>query len=345
MSNLRYDMKETCLLHSYEDRQGKQITDHDTEKAYRRNIDRFCVWLKDTYHINTVKQLNNSGGAKKYIQAYANFLSDSGRSANTIHTYLSPVCKGLGIHLNEINKPIRSAIDLKKSRNKDANKQGKRETVNKRFERVITAQKMFGLRRSELKKLRIRNLCKDESGYLCVEVENGKGGKRQLQRLLPEDITATKEFFKTVWSSAKLSEPPISDTLLFSSAEFDNKIDLHGMRAEQARRAYEHYLKRCETPLGRANLQTELVLRWNACHHENEKINTTKDGYTANSKKGQKYIRELTKVDKYLLRGANKTRALKAGRPILYDRTALLATSVFHLSHWRTNVTVINYML
>lgn len=31
-------------------------------------------------------------------------------------------------------------------------------------------------------------------------------------------------------------------------------------------------------------------------------------------------------------------------RPLRYDRVALMAVSVFHLAHWRADVTVSNYM-
>ena len=47
----------------------------------------------------------------------------------------------------------------------------------------------------------------------------------------------------------------------------------------------------------------------------------------------------------YRIRGANRERAEKLGLPIEYNRLAVMAVSVFHLSHWRTNVTVANYLL
>lgn len=47
----------------------------------------------------------------------------------------------------------------------------------------------------------------------------------------------------------------------------------------------------------------------------------------------------------YKLRGANSQLARRLGRPTEYDRLAVLATSVFHLSHWRCDVTVSNYLL
>ena len=47
----------------------------------------------------------------------------------------------------------------------------------------------------------------------------------------------------------------------------------------------------------------------------------------------------------YFIRGKNKKLALEKGLPIVYDRLALMAVSIYHLSHWRLDVTVSNYML
>lgn len=47
----------------------------------------------------------------------------------------------------------------------------------------------------------------------------------------------------------------------------------------------------------------------------------------------------------YRLHGENRKFALKNGLPVSYDKTCLLAVSMFHLSHFRNNVTVASYML
>ena len=48
---------------------------------------------------------------------------------------------------------------------------------------------------------------------------------------------------------------------------------------------------------------------------------------------------------KYYIRGKNKELAKKKGLPLVYDKTALMAVSIFNLSHWRVDVTVSNYLL
>jgi hypothetical protein len=47
----------------------------------------------------------------------------------------------------------------------------------------------------------------------------------------------------------------------------------------------------------------------------------------------------------YQLRGENKTKAQALGLPVEYNRLALMCVSVFHLSHWRLDVTVTNYLV
>lgn len=96
-----------------------------------------------------------------------------------------------------------------------------------------------------------------------------------------------------------------------------------------------------------------LMDRWNKCHEQKYQITKTPsgayepvEGRKKNSKtKTQKFCNELNNPKKYFLRGDNKVRALKDGRPINYDRAAMLCVSVFHLSHWRNDVTASHYML
>ena len=46
----------------------------------------------------------------------------------------------------------------------------------------------------------------------------------------------------------------------------------------------------------------------------------------------------------YITRGKVKQELLDAGRPVVFDRLALMAVSVLHLAHYREDVTVKNYM-
>ena len=97
----------------------------------------------------------------------------------------------------------------------------------------------------------------DESGYLCVYVCNGKGGKDQMQRILPSDVALVKKIFSEVKSDQKV----------FTSKEMNNKINLHGLRAEQARRAYSYYAEKLERePNCKYVCRKELALRYKTMH-------------------------------------------------------------------------------
>lgn len=173
---------------------------------------------------------------------------------------------------------------------------------------------VVGCRRAEYARLQGSDLVCDESGYLCVQIRRGKGGKYQLQRVLPGDEMFVRSFFDG------------SESYVFTREEIKNKIDSHHLRAVLAQRAYYYYAERLRNePEYRLQLETEIKARWR--------------------KYNKRRWKQHEFVGAYKLRGANKELARRLGRPTEYDRLAVLATSVFHLSHWRTGVTVSNYLL
>lgn len=107
------------------------------------------------------------------------------------------------------------------------------------------------IRRDECKRLRKNDFVHDESGYPCVRVRRGKGGKFQEQRISPEDVDFARSFFDS------------SEDEVFSGEEIKNKIDLHHLRAVRAHRAHNDYLARLKTdPDYRAQLTEEVRRRW-----------------------------------------------------------------------------------
>ena len=94
---------------------------------------------------------------------------------------------------------------------------------------------------------------RDESGYLCVRIRRGKGGKYQEQRILPGDKLLVRSYFDG-------SEEPV-----FNRTELANKIDLHHLRAVLAQRAYQHYTDRLRSEPGyREQLELEIKARCRA---------------------------------------------------------------------------------
>ena len=210
-----------------------------------------------------------------------------------------------------------------RGRNIEANKQGQKEITQERFKRLISFQKVVGLRRAELAKLRGRDLRTDESGYLCVYVCNGKGGKDQMQRILPSDVALVKKILAEVKPDQKV----------FTKNEMNNKINLHGLRAEQAREAYSYYAEKLERePNYKYVCRKELALRYKTMH-------------TAYKTTNQRFLKDIMNDAPYVLRGKNREKAVAQGKPVTYNRLAMMMVSVFHLSHWRLDVTSVNYLV
>ena len=196
--------------------------------------------------------------------------------------------------------------------------------ANPQYARLVEFQKCVGLRRSELKRLTGADFVTDESGAPCVRVKRGKGGKMQLQRILPEDA----EFIGSYFCSKAANER------IFTSDEMKNKLNLHKLRALCAQNAYRYYYNRlfAEGDSYREQLISEITARWKIYN---------RDKRSGKSKKIDKRMLSGT----YFLRGRNKKFAEKHGLPLTYDKLALTAVSIFHLSHWRNDVSVESYLM
>ena len=181
--------------------------------------------------------------------------------------------------------------------------------------RLFDFASVICLRRHDYVALRQNNLVTDESGHLCVEVLKGKGGKRQLQRV-PHGFEG---FIRSFFSGNP-------DEFVFTKGEIENKIDLHHLRHVAALREYRYYEQRLENePEYRNQLIAEIKARW--MEYNDRQLDP-------HEMSGQ-----------YVLRGKNRELAKRLGFQFTFDRLAILAVSIFHLSHWRNGVTVRNYIL
>lgn len=297
----------------------KGITDNQTVTAYKKDCKLFAAYCKEQ-GVKRPDQLQ--GREKELLQAYEKELEAAGYSAATIHRRLAAPCKGIGVSMSEIEKPKRTSGKITRSRNEKANRQGKREIEDERYSRLVTFQRAVGIRRAELARLTATDLTTDESGYLCVYVAKGKGGKRQLQRLLPEDEGTVLEIFQAADPGQKL----------FSKEEMQNKIDLHGIRREHAQKAYKYYADRLENEPGyKYELRKELAARYREFHRPGDS--------------NKRFLHDIMNEEPYRLRGENRQKAIEQGKKTEYNRLALMMVSVFCLSHWRADVTITNYLI
>ena len=313
--NLKYQIKEVELVR-LEKANVPMLT--QTEKQYRNHAIKFANWCKEQYGCRMLEECS------AHIQDYADFLVAQGRTPSTIHTYLAGICRICGIPLADIQKPIRVVAENTRSRGTKA-VDGRADSSREASPRLYDFAQVVGIRRAEYLHLTPDDLVLDDFGHPCVLVRKGKGGKRQLQRILPDELPAIKAVF----------DAPADEQHLFSRDELKNKIDLHHLRAQRAQKMYRYYLDRIETETGyRAQLISEIRHIW-----EQDDEARKSNGYRA------KRWSDMKVTGNYVLRGNNRKLAQKHGLPLQYDRLALLAVSVFHLSHWRHDVTVANYLL
>lgn len=276
-------------------------------KMYKDRAVKFGEWCKAEYRCKTLEE------CLPHLQDYADWLIAQGKSPSTIHTYLAGVCRWFEIPLDSIDKPKRVVANNTRSRGikaLDSRSDAQREASPQLYDFALAV----GIRRNEYKRLRKNDFVYDESGYPCVRVRRGKGGKYQEQRIAVEDVDFVRSYFDA------------SDDKVFSGEEMKNKIDLHHLRALRAQRAYHDYLSRLENdPDYREQLTEEVRRRWKRLCSKRW-----------NSKQVE---------GSYYIRGNSRRLALAHGLPVKYDRLAVMAVSVFHLSHWRCDVTVANYLL
>lgn len=289
-----------------------------TARTYKEAIQGFIAWCDD----EDIKPRAIKADPAGIAQRYTDRLIAYGYSPATIHTRTAAVCRGLGISEAVLDRPKRTAGAITRSRRADVNAQGERELGNPKYARLVELQSAVGIRRAELGRLTGADLCRDESGQLCVRIAKGKGGKEQYQRILPMYRDVVMSIFEGVQSNSPI----------FSAAEMRNHIDLHGLRRSVAQQAYVYYSSLSAG--ARESLCKDLVARYAKYHGGDH----------------SKAVQWLAKALKpghgtYVLRGDNRQIAISKGMSIKLDRLAILATSVYHLSHWRLDVTVTNYLV
>ena len=297
----------------------KHYENNKTRSRYTKNYCQYITYCRSEFNCKTKDDCSD------HVQEYEQYLVSQGYSASTIHNRLVPVCLYHDIPLESIEKPKRITSHYKRGRTGSTAMTSNSDMNNPRYSRSVEFQRRVGIRRNELMHLTVDDLVTDESGYTCVRVKKGKGGKIQLQRILPSDIEFIKSYFIETNSKFVFEKKEISS----------NNVSYHTIRAQQAQRAYQYYYDKINGINGeeyRKQLTKEIQAR--------AKI------YRINKKTGKPIPLPQRELEgDYWLRGLNKQFALVNNLPIKYDRLAVMATSVFHLSHWRCDVTIASYLL
>lgn len=309
--------KKTVSRKLFEDARDffKKYKNNKTRKIYTFAYRKFIDYCRREHNAKTKEE------CAEHIDKYIEFMKNKGLTASTLHTYLASICVYHNIKMTIYNKPKRyTSENIRGRKNNGKANRSDNDLTNPKYSRLVEFQKCVGIRRNELKKLQKNDFVYDESHNPCILVRRGKGGKKQLQRLLPETVDFIKSYFDG------------TDEPVFSKEELTNKLPLHYLRAKFAQQSYAYYLKLAENPKTRKKLEKELKARWNK--------------YNINPKTGKpKHLPHNLIYGNYILRGKPRKFAIKNGFPIRYNRLALLSTSLFSLSHFRNEVTVLNYLL
>ena len=297
-------------------RETQKSRAHDlTRKQYLQQAKRYVKFCRDSFNSKTFDD------CRIHIQDYSNYLQNLGYCASTIHTYLAAACAVWNVKIESIDKPIRHVSEYIKGR-KEKTDSYKVDINDPKWSYIVDFQRLVGLRRDELLHLKGNNFGYDESEHPCVIVERGKGGKMQYQRINREDENFIKAYFDNVDINERI----------FDMKYFKNDLNFHKLRAECAKKYYFDELEKINKDEYYAEkLEKEIRARW-------QKMNKRKNGTVKPFDK--KEIRGY-----YVLKGKNRVLAKEKGMPLRYNKIALLATSVFKLSHWRNDVTVASYML
>ena len=304
----------------------KNLSNH-TKSNYIHACRSFGDWRKSAGLSN--KHVGDN--PRDAVVQWAEHLRQAGIAQSTIHTMVAGACCGLGIPSNGIVKHG-TAMDKTKSLGHSERAQAALKKESNRD--IVRFQEMVGGRRAALSRLTGKCFVYDESGCPCVFFERDKGGKPHKQRIRLEDVEAVKAYFDAVGP----------DELLFP--KLDKDLDLHGIRAENARCNYQYYAQIASTPEGREQLRQQLWDRYTDPEIGCKAWLIAKEkGDKARMRKLEYRFRKQMADGDYYLRGANREAAIQRGRPIKYDRLSILATSVFSLSHWRLDICAKSYLI
>lgn len=240
-------------------------------------------------------------------QQYVQHLQEIGQSSHSVHTAISALAKGLGVKMADIGKVDRTLS----AKGRDA--PGLRTRYN---QRICDFASMVGIRRAEYAALTGKDIL-EKDGKTYVVVRKGKGGKYQEQLVSDKNAEAVKSYFK--------GKGP--DEKIFSSKEVKGleHANVHALRRKNAQEMYRYYEKM--NPAERK-----------------EVIKKLQERFDANKKKAGKLdVGSLYRP--YYVRSPELIRSLAAnGFDRKLDRFALMSVAVFHLSHYRVDVVVKNYL-
>ena len=142
-----------------DDPENRYIHSHSTMQVYCREVERFTRWLRT----QGVKSRCSDEEAAAHVQEYLDALVEDGKSENSVHVAAAALAKVLhhvGVRMSDLEKPCRTAAPHK-GRQEAPSLAGRRDAQmdSEEHERLARFALAVGIRRSEYRSLRGRNLC------------------------------------------------------------------------------------------------------------------------------------------------------------------------------------------
>lgn len=200
-----------------------------TLRTYRQGCNKFCDFLE----IVSVKT-RDLEELEPYVQPFIDWMIEQCYSAYTIHTWVSAVCKVLGVSLDAYTLPKRERKDVKRSRQSvksDAH------FAPYKHQDLITFCRCVGPRNTkELQMLRGSDLCEYPDGSYAVHIAKGKGGKERYAPVYgsPAEVELVAELMRKA-----------GDGLVWPHVH--SAADIHSYRAEYACRIYKAHARPLDT--------------------------------------------------------------------------------------------------
>ena len=318
-SRLRTEYKNRLLSQGYSKKEAhkmamsintyqNKIFSQSTMTAYQKAAGVFEQFCQETLGSKrlTLEETKN------HVQEFVNWNISKGLTPQTIHLRLSAVCKALELNISNYEKPLRHYSDATRSV-----KSAHNDTYNAvHAERALTANRIIGLRRSELARLQcsdIRFISAERAEVYTV----GKGGKHNI------NIISSKEKVSLLKAMVQEAESQCNIYLL-DKTDLNNDADLHHERAECAKDVYHSvFADMAAHPERRTYYQSEIF----RIFAENNKT-----------------LRENLDTP-YRCRGQNREKLEELGKPTVFDRVAVLYVSCTVTNHFRSDTTVQHYLI
>jgi integrase len=203
-----------------------KIHSHTTRKVYQQHVLAFINWARTTHGITRLAWLDER--ADELVTQYLTAHVAARKSAYTLQTERAALRLFFG------NWSLAAAVSIPRRTRTTITRSRGPVGHDRHFQPVnwqahIRFAQACGLRRAELRDLRVRDVYTSSDGTLFVHVKNGKGGKAREVPVLPgheQDVLAVIQ--------GRASHEKVFDHI-------PRHMDVHSYRRDSAQRRYLHH--------------------------------------------------------------------------------------------------------